>query len=141
MYDPSHKKLFSCSYHSHNGFHQNTEKYFINSILHMFFNRKFWLSFWKFWLSFFTLFLSMFTFRPFLFSIWQFYCRLKIDTPNCQFERPACDVTFFTRILKKKMTLHTQRKNNASFQDMVVMRCFYIYSLGWAEPDLTCPGP
>ncbi len=23
MYDPSHKKLVSCSYHSHNGFHQN----------------------------------------------------------------------------------------------------------------------
>jgi hypothetical protein len=33
MHDPSHKKLESCSYHSHNGFHQN------------FYNRKFlWIS-------------------------------------------------------------------------------------------------
>jgi hypothetical protein len=51
MYDPSHKKIvptiaimasikiFTIEFFYET--HKNTEKYFINSILHMFFNRKF----------------------------------------------------------------------------------------------------
>jgi presenilin-like A22 family membrane protease len=123
MHDPSHKNTVSSYY----GFLQIfffrkfsikqikiQKKFIINSILHVFFVRKLWLSFWKFWLSFLFQLSFIFNLTTFIFnltillSVQNRYPKLSIVVLQCNFFLMFLNKIITRTKTNKPYTVHCQ---------------------------------